>query len=270
VTRTIDRLYHATPLHYLPAIFAAGALYAKNVLAASPPLSTDSLPFREGARVGVDSLHSREGAGVGVSRPEDGSLRSPSRVSPRRTAQRRDLMLGLGDYVHLSPRPASPLLADKITKGYPHAVLVFDGPAVLGLADTAVLPYNTKAWRTRSAYAPVTDPGQREALLNSYLSGYRLPSLEILVKYGLSLGGLQETAFINDSELRMTVDVLAAIGCGDVDGRGRASYVKTTVAPELFGMPSNYRPRTLAAIRLYFDDCRSARMLRPAPHIEFD
>ena len=89
-------------------------------------------------------------------------------------------MLGLADYVHLSLTPQTPLLADKLRRGYPHALLVFDAETVQALPETALLPYNTKSWHGRAAFAPVTDPMERAALLRRHAETGRCPSLEVL------------------------------------------------------------------------------------------
>ena len=121
-------------------------------------------------------------------------------IAPRATAARRDRMLGLADYVHLSLKSQTPLLADKLRRGYPHALLVFDAAPVQALPETALLPFNTKAWRGRAAFAPVTDPAERTALLRRHSETGRCPSLEVLIKYGLDLTHAREIAFLTDAE----------------------------------------------------------------------
>ncbi len=121
-------------------------------------------------------------------------------IRPRATAARRDRRLGLADYVHLSLHPHTPLLADKLKKGYPHALLVFDRECVLALPHTAFIPYNTKAWFDKAAYAPVTDAAQKQSLLEAHAQQGRYPSLEVLVKYGLGFEGLQRIAFCAEEE----------------------------------------------------------------------
>src|SRR5579883_1492189 len=114
-------LYHITPLHYLPSILSARALYAKSVLAATG-------------------------------------------IAPRATAKRRDRMLALSDYVHFAFTLKTPILTDKLKKGYPHAVLIFDGYTLAQMPGHALLPYNTKAWRTRAAYTLVTEDDEKARL----------------------------------------------------------------------------------------------------------
>ena len=66
-------------------------------------------------------------------------------IKPRRSAVRRDTMLKLTDWVHLSTRPATPLLKDKLVRGYPHVLFEFDREAVLALPEVALLPYTSTA-----------------------------------------------------------------------------------------------------------------------------
>jgi hypothetical protein len=148
-----DRLYHATPLHYLPRILIDGALYPKSVL-------TDR------------------------------------NIEPRRTAQRRDLMLGLSNYVHLAMKLHTPLLQHKLGKGYPHAALVYRAAPVLAMAGVGLMTQNTKSWRERSAYLPVLDAAEQAALLKQWSLGRR-QGLEVLVPYGLSMEYLSEIVFFS-------------------------------------------------------------------------
>jgi len=223
--RTLDQLYHAIPLHYLPSLFAAGALYAQSVLA-SP------------------------GSAPGV----------PRGIRPRSSATRRDRMLGLDHFVHLSPAAKSPLLADKLRRGYPHALLVFEAGPILGMPEVALLPYNTKAWRTRACFTPVTEAVERAALLRRYTEACRLPSLEILVKYGLPLTHLTAVAFIDDGE-RETCERAA---------RGTAYGSLFATAPSLFPASAGYSPAGWETIAAYFDRCRLTDVNMSPPAIPFD
>jgi hypothetical protein len=226
MNRPLDRLYHAIPLHYVPALLQSGALYAQSVLASpkKPP---------------------------GV----------PDGIRPRITATRRDRALGLHDYVHLSPTPHSPLIEDKLRKGYAHAILIFGGAGVLALPEVAVLPYNTKAWRTRACYEPIADTLEREALLSRYTEGKRLPSLEILVKYGLPLEFLTTVAFIDDREHTAVGAVLDSIG---IDGQ------KLGIMPEIFPGSERYTAGNWDVIMEYFERCRIMGVILPPPDIAFD
>lgn len=213
------RLYHATPLHYLPHIGQSGALYAKSVL-----------------------------AGRGI--------------APRPTAARRDRMLGLADWVHLSLAPDTPLLRDKLRLGYPHALLAFEREAVLALPQVALLPYNTKAWRSRAACQPITDPAEKAALLHRHADTGRFPSLEVLVHYGLDLASLVQVAFVTEEERAWVADLLDALALPFP-----APFV---TAPELFPGIESYTPTTAEQITAYFAACRASGALLPPPAIPFD
>jgi hypothetical protein len=214
-----SRLYHVTPLHYLPHVLQSGALYAQSVL-----------------------------AGRGI--------------TPRPTAARRDRMLGLADWVHLSLTSDTPLLRHKMKLGYPHALLAFEREAVLALPQVALLPYNTKAWRSRAACQPVTDPSEKAALLRRHADTGRFPSLEVLVQYGLALTPLVQVAFVTDEERAWFADLLNALIL--------PSPAPLVVTPELFLNAETYIATTGEAIRAYFAACREATMLLPPPPIPFD
>ncbi|HEY3329527.1 MAG TPA: hypothetical protein VGK19_05860 [Capsulimonadaceae bacterium] len=210
------RVYHAAPLHYLPSIFADGALYAKDI------------------------LHSR-------------------RIQPRVTAVKRDHMLGLGEYVHFSFNPVNPLLIDKLTRGYPHAVLVFDAATLLQLPGSAVLPYNTKAWRSKRHFPLVTGGDEAAAFVRNAQATCRTPSMELLVKYGASLSnGLIETRFTTDIEREMFGDMATATGINCP-----SPCVVVRPAPR-------YQPVTLWQVQQYYDACAAAGAVIPPPDLPFD
>jgi hypothetical protein len=182
-------------------------------------------------------------------------------IAPRVTAKRRDRMLGLADYVHLSLEAQTPLLADKIGKGYPHALMEFERTAVLALPQVALLPYNTKAWYTRAAYAPVMEPEDREWLLQRHREG-RYPSLEVLVKYGLELAALNRIVFLADNECQMIAALL---------GRLAIPWPAPLVTDiSHFPRSDAYRPVSWEAMAAYFDDCTRAGELLPPPELPFD
>ena len=183
-------------------------------------------------------------------------------IAPRATAARRDRMLGLADYVHLSPRSRTPLLADKLRRGYPHALLVFDATAVQALPETALLPFNAKAWRGRAAFAPVSDPAERAALLRRHVETGRCPSLEILVKYGLDLTHVREVAFLTDAERTLAAGVVAALSL--------PTPAPLATDSALFPRCDRYAPVTVEAIADYFGRCAAARALLPPPLLPFD
>ncbi|MDQ2801029.1 MAG: hypothetical protein M3Y13_15460 [Armatimonadota bacterium] len=183
-------------------------------------------------------------------------------IAPRPTAARRDRMLGLADWVHLSLHSDTPLLHDKLAKGYPHALLVFDRAAVLALPEVALLPYNTKAWRTRAACQPVTGAGERADLLRRHADTGRFPSLEVLVHYGLDLTHLAQIAFVTEEERLWITDLLPALTM--------TTPAPFVTAPNLFPRTDVYLPATGRAITAYFDACRAAGTLLPPPAIPFD
>ena len=183
-------------------------------------------------------------------------------ISPRPTAVRRDRMLGLADWVHLSLRPDTPLLRDKLRRGYPHALLAFDCEAVLALPGVALLPCNTKAWRTRAACQPVTDASERADLLRRHADTGRFPSLEVLVHYGLDLVHLLQVAFVSDEERRWVSELLIAVSLD--------APALLITSSELFPPAADYRATTGGALTAYFFACREAGALLPPPAIPFD
>ncbi len=198
---------------------------------------------------------------------QDGALHPQSvlagrGIRPRATAARRDRMLGLADYLHLSLHSCTPLLADKLRQGYPHALLVFDRDCVLALPGAALLPYNTKAWFDKAAYAPVTDAVQKQDLLNAHAHQGRYPSLEVLVKYGLGFEGLKLIAFCAEDECAQTRRTLLALGL--------PTSAPLCVCPELFPLKGDYCPVTQGRVFEYFAACRAAGDVLPPPPIAFD
>lgn len=183
-------------------------------------------------------------------------------ILPRPTAARRDRMLGLADWVHLSLEPDTPLLRDKLKQGYPHALLAFERRPILALPHVALLPYNTKAWRTRAACQPVTDEAEKAALLRRHADTGRFPSLEVLVHYGLDLTHLVQVAFATDEERAWVADLLHALAL--------AFSAPLITAPELFPSVEDYMPTTGAQMTAYFTACRQAGALLPPPMIPFD
>lgn len=131
------------------------------------------------------------------------SVLSERGITPRSSAVKRDNILGLGNYIHLAPHFWTPLLADRCRRGFPHAVLVFEGKSVLALPGMALLPQNTKAWRAKPLFAPVTDAEGQSSLFHQYALGRRR-GLEVLVPYGLSLAALKEIIFFQSNFLDLT------------------------------------------------------------------
>ena len=183
-------------------------------------------------------------------------------IAARAGAKRRDRMLGLDDWVHLSTNARTPLLADKIRRGYPHALLVFDGPATLASPGVALLPQNTKAWRARAAFAPVSDLVHQARLMDEHLRRGRHPSLEILVQYALGLDTLSRIVLIDAHERDLLSDMITTAGI--------RLGAPLSVEPELFPGGAAYTPRTLGAVSGYFDLSRAAGRVLPPPVLPFD
>ena len=181
-------------------------------------------------------------------------------ILPRRTAARRDRMLGLADWVHLSLAADTPLLRDKFAKGYPHALLVFDRAAVLAQPHVALLPFNTKAWRTHAANQPVTDAGEMAELLCRHADTGRFPSLEVLVRYGLSLDLVTQIAFPDTA----SCEAMSAL----VNALALPTPVPLSIVPALF--PALTPPPLSDALRDYFAACHVAGTLLPPPDLPFD
>lgn len=209
-------LWHAPPLHYVPAILASGALCPK------------------------------------------ADLTAPG-ILPRRTAKKRDGMMGLTGFVHFSLTPATPLLRDKLRRGYPHALFAFDGGALADLPH-ALLPYNTKAWRSRCCYAPVTHSWDKLRLLRGHDEQGRFPSLEFLARGRVPLGAAARIVFATDIESNQVAHLAASLDL-------------TLPAPLVTDdslLPPNYHPATGDAIEMYFEACRMAGRVLPPPEIAFD
>ena len=101
-------------------------------------------------------------------------------VHPRPSAIQRKTRLGLAGFVHLSPAPRTPLLRDKLEKGYAHVVVAFRRADVLALPGACLLRYNTKRWAHRDDFVPVTDAAEMATVWAAHDRG-QYPSLEILV-----------------------------------------------------------------------------------------
>jgi hypothetical protein len=171
-------------------------------------------------------------------------------------------MLALQDYVHLSFKLQTPLLCDKLNKGYPHAVLAFDAGALARLPGHALLPHNTKAWSSRQAYRPATDPIEKARLLKRHLLFRELQSLEFLVKYAIGLdSGLASLRFVSPHEEEWVKSL-----CDSAKLRlPPVVHVDESLAPP------GYRPVSHRLIEEYFGVCRRTRSVpTPPADIPFD
>jgi hypothetical protein len=189
------------------------------------------------------------------------SITAGQGIRSRPSAVRRDKMLGLMDWVHLSTRPDTPLLRDKLARGYPHALLVFDRAAVLSLPDVTLLPYNTKAWHSKAAYIPVMDAAEKTEMLRRHDEKRQFPSLEVLVHYGLDFAHLQKIVFPDEEERQWLTELMAALGC----------EAPSSLETDMDLCPSyNCGGETRRATHDYFASCRKAGLLLPPPLIPFD
>ena len=189
------------------------------------------------------------------------SITAGSGIKPRSSAVRRDTRLGLSDWVHLSTRPDTPLLKDKLARGYPHALLVFDRAAMLDLPEVALLPYNTKAWRHRAAFLPITDANEKAETLRRHDVGLQYPSLEVLVHYGLDFAHLQRIVFADPDECAWVSGLMATLGC---------KPPAPLEANPAWLPPYAVGGATQAATRAYLEACHAAGALLPPPSITFD
>ena len=130
------------------------------------------------------------------------------------------------------------------------------------LPETALLPYNTKSWHGRAAFAPVSDPAERAALLRRHDGTGRCPSLAVLVKYGLALTHAREIAFLTAEEHNLTADLLARLAL--------PAPALLTTNPALFPRRVPYAPATADAITDYFARCAEAGDVLPPPPLPFD
>ncbi len=132
-------------------------------------------------------------------------------IVPRKTAFRRDRMLGVNGYVHLAFDLLTPLVRDKLSRGMPHVVLEFDAELVArnNLNSCALLPCNTKAWRSKAACQPVFDYDEMCALIKRRDEFGRLPSLEFLVKDSLDLSALKTIRVSSDRDAEIASLLIA-------------------------------------------------------------
>jgi hypothetical protein len=179
-------------------------------------------------------------------------------IRPRRTAERRDRKLRLSRFVHLSFTPQTPLLADKLTKGYPHALLAFD-KALLEESNSAVVKFNAKSWRHRDDFAPIYDSEAKARVIEEWRQG-RYPSAELLIEKVLPLSPNCLSLHLASEEERIWL-------CGLVEGLKLMLPIPVSVSPSLFpeDIAINLSPH-----RTYAEECLAARSLLPPPNLPFD
>jgi len=180
----------------------------------------------------------------------EGALRASAH--PRPTALSRRRKLGLESYVHLSFSSQTPLLADKLPRGYPHALLAFS-PEISQLTGAAYLKYNTKRWAHREEFIPITDPTEKQAFLIEWRTG-RYPSAELLIPEQLLLTHAAALVFASQAE----ADWLTSLSL---------PTPPITIAPERF--PSGPIP-DLTLLWEWRESCERAGALLPPPDLPFD
>lgn len=179
-------------------------------------------------------------------------------VRPRPSAIRRKTRLGLANFVHLSPAPQTPLLRDKLQRGYPHALLRFPRAGVLALPGVSLLRYNTKRWAHRDDFSPVTDAAEMATVWAAHNAG-KYPSLEILVPGMLPLSLADALLVRTDGEADLVRGVVAALAFVSPPVR---------VSPDTF--PVCAAPTDLAGAVSYFAQCKSAGRVLSPPALLFD
>lgn len=179
-------------------------------------------------------------------------------IRPRPTAIARKTKLGLANYIHLSPKTATPLLSDKLRKGYPHALIAFDRIQVSALPGTALLKFNTKRWAHRDDFVPVTDDTEKQIIWEEYARG-KYPSLEILVADRLEMSLATGLYFANEEEAEIVESIVTRFSL-------RAPPIQ--IACTYFS-PDHYSEH-LTNIQEYFNDCCVQDAVLPPPDLPFD
>ncbi len=179
-------------------------------------------------------------------------------IRPRPTAVRRDWKLGLADYIHLSPAPVTPLLADKRARGFAHVLIEFDA-AVAELPGTGFLKFNTKSWRHREAFLPVAPPEEKAALLHAWRGG-KYPSLELLVPGALPLAPYSPGLHAVSETEAAWISAFAAVP-------GISWF------PPIFVTPGHFPPGPapdLSPHAAYLAACLAVGAVLPPPELPFD
>ena len=179
-----------------------------------------------------------------------GELRASA--NPRPTALARRRKLGLERFVHLSFSSQTPLLANKLQRGYPHALLAFD-PEIASQPGAAYLKWNTKRWAHRDEFIPITDPQEKSAFLDSWRCG-KFPSAELLIPEQLSL--TYATGLLVRSQAEW--EFLASFGL---------NTPPMTLAPERFPVAPE---ADLSALWTWAAECQKNEALLPSLHLPFD
>jgi hypothetical protein len=180
-------------------------------------------------------------------------------ISPRRSAFRRDRMLRVDKFVHLAFDVVTPLVRDKLQQGMPHCVLEFDAAEVLASNGRAcaLLPFNTKSWRSRASLQPVDAPEEMADILRKRDEFGRFASLELLVKSQLNLDALTAVVVFDPRD-----DMLVR----SVASRFFPDILKSIRLVGCKGYEIVPVPETEA----YFSECMDAGKVLAPPRIEFD
>ena len=173
-------------------------------------------------------------------------------IRPRPTVVRRDRKLGLDAYVHFSLVPVTPLLADKMQKGYPHVLIEF-AATVADLPGAGYLLYNPKSWRHRDDFAPRTDPADKARFLVDWQAG-KYPSAELLVPGTVPLAPHAVHLHYASREALTW-------------GAAFASDLPASVSPEHFPAPAAF---DFAPLHAYARACTDAGFVLPPPDLPFD
>lgn len=179
-------------------------------------------------------------------------------VRPRPSAIRRKTRLGLAGFVHLSPQANTPLLRDKLEKGYAHTLIAFRRAEVLALPGVSLLRYNTKRWAHRDDFLPVTDAEEMAAVWAAHDRG-QYPSLEILVPVSLPLVLADAVHVRTGDEARLLRGIITALDL---------PAPPVCESPGMF--PPCDTPANLDAVRDYFGECESAGRVLTPPALLFD
>lgn len=182
-------------------------------------------------------------------------------LQARRTVASRDRKLNLSRYVHFSFAPATPLLADKLQKGYRHALISFDA-AIADLPNAAFLRFNPKSWRHRDDFLPVTSPADKARFLEEWQNG-AYPSAELLIENALPLLPYGCALHLRtDDERLWLADLLQSLDL--------PATLPHFAEPELFPDAPGAAQTDFAPFVAYADACKTTKVLLAPPGLPFD
>jgi hypothetical protein len=181
-------------------------------------------------------------------------------ILPRQSASRRDKMLGLNRYVHFSFDLLTPLLLNKLGKGMPHCTLEFDAEKLdrNALCERSLLPFNTKAWRSRADAAPIFKRDQMSEIIHAHDQLGRYPSLEYLVRDCVELDCLRSVITFCERDHDLVKRMMNAFAPGALE--------RIILSPI-----SRYRTDILASeVTEYIERCVATTLVQKLPRIPFD